>query len=130
MSAIKPIAITSLAEEAFVKLVRAITSGEFQPGQKLSESELARRLGIRRGPLAVALRDRGGRAPAGPKAPRIGARAQARHRSWPVARSARPARRTAGDAHTAARRERDRFRSGRDRKSTRLNSSHTDISRM
>ena len=55
MSAIKPIAITSLAEEAFGKLVQAITSGEFQPGQKLSESELARRLGISRGPLREAL---------------------------------------------------------------------------
>jgi len=55
MSAIKPIAITSLAEGAFGKLVQAITSGEFQPGQKLSESELARRLGISRGPLREAL---------------------------------------------------------------------------
>ena len=55
MSAIKPIAVTSLAEEAFGKLVQAITSGEFQPGQKLSESELARRLGISRGPLREAL---------------------------------------------------------------------------
>ena len=48
MSALKPIAITSLAEEAFGKLVQAITSGEFEPGQKFSESELARRLGISR----------------------------------------------------------------------------------
>ena len=55
MSALKPIAITSLAEEAFGKLVEAITSGEFAPGQKLSESELARRLGISRGPLREAL---------------------------------------------------------------------------
>jgi DNA-binding GntR family transcriptional regulator len=55
MSALKPIAITSLAEEAFGKLVQAITSGEFEPGQKLSESELARRLGISRGPLREAL---------------------------------------------------------------------------
>jgi DNA-binding GntR family transcriptional regulator len=55
MSALKPIAITSLAGEAFGKLVQAITSGEFSPGQKLSESELARRLGISRGPLREAL---------------------------------------------------------------------------
>ncbi len=55
MSALKPIAITSLAEEAFGTLIQAITSGEFEPGQKLSESELARRLGISRGPLREAL---------------------------------------------------------------------------
>jgi DNA-binding GntR family transcriptional regulator len=55
MSALKPIAITSLAEEAFSKLVQSITSGEFEPGQKLSEAELARRLGISRGPLREAL---------------------------------------------------------------------------
>ena len=37
------------------KLVQAITSGEFQPGQKLSEAQLARQLGISRGPLREAL---------------------------------------------------------------------------
>jgi DNA-binding GntR family transcriptional regulator len=55
MSVLKPIAITSLAGEAFGKLVQAITSGEFEPGQKLSESALARQLGISRGPLREAL---------------------------------------------------------------------------
>lgn len=55
MSALRPIAITSLAEEAFGKLVQAITSGEFEPGQKLSEAALARQLGISRGPLREAL---------------------------------------------------------------------------
>lgn len=55
MSVLHPIAGTSLANEAFTKLVEAITSGEFEPGQKLSESELARQLGISRGPLREAL---------------------------------------------------------------------------
>jgi len=55
MSALKPIAVTSVAEETFGKLVKAITSGEFAPGQKLSESQLARQLGISRGPLREAL---------------------------------------------------------------------------
>jgi DNA-binding GntR family transcriptional regulator len=55
MSVLRPIAITSLAEETFGKLVQAITSGEFEPGQRLSESELARQLGISRGPLREAL---------------------------------------------------------------------------
>src|SRR5262245_1557096 len=55
MSALKPIAVTSVAEEAFGKLVKAITSGEFEPGQKLSEYLLARQLGISRGPLREAL---------------------------------------------------------------------------
>ncbi len=55
MSALKPIAITSLAGEAFGKLIQAITSGEFEPGQKLSEAALARQLGISRGPLREAL---------------------------------------------------------------------------
>jgi DNA-binding GntR family transcriptional regulator len=72
MSALRPIAITSLAEEAFGKLVQAITSGEFQPGQKLSESELARQLGISRGPLREALGRLEGRLVM--RTPRIGVR--------------------------------------------------------
>lgn len=55
MSALKPIAIGSLANEAFEKIVQAITIGELQPGQKLSEASLARQLGISRGPLREAL---------------------------------------------------------------------------
>jgi DNA-binding GntR family transcriptional regulator len=55
MSALHPIAGTSLASEAFTKIVEAITSGEFEPGEKLSEAELARQLGISRGPLREAL---------------------------------------------------------------------------
>ena len=52
---LRPISGTSLVSEAFDKLVEAITTGEFEPGQKLSESELARQLGISRGPLREAL---------------------------------------------------------------------------
>jgi DNA-binding GntR family transcriptional regulator len=55
MSVISPIAISSLADEAFHKLVEAITMGEFQPGERLSEAMLARQLGISRGPLREAL---------------------------------------------------------------------------
>ena len=52
---IRTIEATSLTTTIFNQLVEAITSGEFVPGQKLSESELARRLGISRGPLREAL---------------------------------------------------------------------------
>src|SRR5262249_6142059 len=72
MTAIQAIAITSLAEEAFGKLVQAITSGEFKPGQKLSESQLARQLGISRGPLREALGRLEGRLVM--RTPRIGVR--------------------------------------------------------
>jgi DNA-binding GntR family transcriptional regulator len=55
MSNMQPIVSTSLSAEAFDKVVEAITSGEFDPGQRLSEAELARNLGISRGPLREAL---------------------------------------------------------------------------
>lgn len=55
MSKIQPIIAASLSSEAFDKVVEAITSGEFDPGQRLSEAELARNLGISRGPLREAL---------------------------------------------------------------------------
>ena len=55
MSAMRPIVTASLSSEAFDKVVEAISSGEFNPGQRLSESELARKLGISRGPLREAL---------------------------------------------------------------------------
>lgn len=51
----KPINIRSLANEALDRVVEAITSGEFEPGEKLSESQLARQLGISRGPVREAL---------------------------------------------------------------------------
>jgi len=67
-----PISGTSLANEAFGKLVEAITSGEFEPGQRLSEAELARQLGISRGPLREALGRLEGRLVM--RTPRIGVR--------------------------------------------------------
>jgi DNA-binding GntR family transcriptional regulator len=61
MSVLKPIASASLAEIAFSKLVEAISAGEFEPGQRLSEADLARRFGISRGPLREALQRLEGR---------------------------------------------------------------------
>jgi DNA-binding GntR family transcriptional regulator len=55
MSVLRPISVSSLADEAFQKIVEAITTGEFQPGERLSEALLARQLGISRGPLREAL---------------------------------------------------------------------------
>lgn len=54
-SALDRIAVSSIANEAFHKLTQAIVSGEFAPGQRLSEAELARRFGISRGPIREAL---------------------------------------------------------------------------
>ncbi len=50
-----PIQAASLADGALSKIVEAITAGEFEPGARLSEVELARQLGISRGPLREAL---------------------------------------------------------------------------
>jgi DNA-binding GntR family transcriptional regulator len=69
---VTPIASTSLAREAFGKVIEAITSGEFEPGQKLSESQLARQLGISRGPLREALGQLEGRLVR--RTPRLGVR--------------------------------------------------------
>jgi DNA-binding GntR family transcriptional regulator len=55
MNALEPISSTSLSNEAFRKIVEAITSGVFKPGEKLSEADLARQFGISRGPLREAL---------------------------------------------------------------------------
>lgn len=55
MTVLRPISISSLADEAFHKIVEAITTGEFHPGERLSEALLARQLGISRGPLREAL---------------------------------------------------------------------------
>ena len=54
-SALRPIEAISLTDEAFERLVQAITTGEYGPGQKLSEPELAAKLGISRVPLREAL---------------------------------------------------------------------------
>lgn len=69
---VTPIHSTSLAAEAFDKVVDAITSGEFEPGQKLSEADLARQLGISRGPIREALQRLEGRLVN--RTPRIGVR--------------------------------------------------------
>lgn len=72
MTAIQPIVGASLSSEAFDKVVGAITSGEFEPGARLSEADLARRLGISRGPLREALGRLEGRLVT--RTPRIGVR--------------------------------------------------------
>lgn len=69
---VTPISSTSLAAEAFGRVIEAITSGEFEPGQKLSESQLARQLGISRGPLREALGQLEGRLVR--RTPRLGVR--------------------------------------------------------
>lgn len=55
MSYLETIAVSSIANEAFNKLTQAIVAGEFAPGERLSEAELARRFGISRGPIREAL---------------------------------------------------------------------------
>ncbi|MBZ8131959.1 GntR family transcriptional regulator [Afifella sp. IM 167] len=63
---------TSLASEAFDRVVAAITSGEFEPGEKLSEADLARRLNVSRGPVREALQRLEGRLVS--RVPHIGVR--------------------------------------------------------
>jgi DNA-binding GntR family transcriptional regulator len=72
VSVLKPISITSLVDEALAKIVSAITSGEFEPGQRISEAQLARSLGISRAPLREALGRLEGSLVA--KTPRVGVR--------------------------------------------------------
>ena len=67
---VEPIRSNSLAAEAFERVTAAITSGEFEPGQKLSEVELARQLGISRGPVREALNQLEGRLVT--RTPRVG----------------------------------------------------------
>nr|PZN73339.1 MAG: GntR family transcriptional regulator [Pseudomonadota bacterium] len=69
---LKPIKVASLASEAFDRVVDAITSGEFEPGEKISESRLARELGISRGPIREALQRLEGRLVV--RTPRLGVR--------------------------------------------------------
>lgn len=68
----EPIEARSLASEVFDRVVAAITSGEFEPGEKLSESLLARQLGISRGPVREALNQLEGRLVQ--RSPRLGVR--------------------------------------------------------
>ncbi len=72
MQPFAPLSSTSLANEAFQKIVEAITSGAFRPGEKLSEAELARQFGISRGPLREALGRLEGRLVT--RTPRLGVR--------------------------------------------------------
>ena len=55
MSSLRPIESSSVSDTAFEQLVEAITSGEYAPGEKLSETDLASRLCISRIPLREAL---------------------------------------------------------------------------
>lgn len=52
---LRPIVATNLATLALERLEKAILEGDLKPGQRLSETELARRFGISRGPLREAL---------------------------------------------------------------------------
>ena len=72
MSSLHPIAVSSLSDEAFSKIVQAITAGEIAPGERISEAKLARQLGISRGPLREALGRLEGRLVE--RKPRIGVR--------------------------------------------------------
>jgi len=72
MSAITPIVHQTLSSEALDRVVEAITSGEFKLGQRISEAEMARKLGISRGPLREALGRLEGRLVN--RTPRIGVR--------------------------------------------------------
>ena len=45
----------SLADQAFQKLVEAISRGDFEPGQAVKELQIAKQLGISRGPLREAM---------------------------------------------------------------------------
>ena len=69
---LRPISISSLVDGALAKIIDAITSGEFRPGAKISEADLARRLGISRGPLREALGRLEGRLVT--RTPRVGVR--------------------------------------------------------
>jgi len=46
---------STIAGEALSKIIEAIVTGEFKPGERISEAEIARQLGISRGPLREAL---------------------------------------------------------------------------
>lgn len=51
----RPLVAANLATLALERLEKAILEGDLKPGQRLSESDLARRFGISRGPLREAL---------------------------------------------------------------------------
>jgi DNA-binding GntR family transcriptional regulator len=72
MSVLDPIAVSTIANEAFRKVTQAIVAGEFAPGEKLSEAELARRFGVSRGPIREALGRLEGKLVS--RSPRVGVR--------------------------------------------------------
>lgn len=51
----RPLVATNLVSLALERLERAILEGDLKPGQRLSETDLARRFGISRGPLREAI---------------------------------------------------------------------------
>ena len=56
MPVLEPITHPStIAGEALSKIIEAIVTGEFKPGERIPEAEIARQLGISRGPLREAL---------------------------------------------------------------------------
>jgi DNA-binding GntR family transcriptional regulator len=54
MTLTKPIAIQSLVDQAFNKIIEAMIKGEIAPGSHLREDVIAQQLGISRGPLREA----------------------------------------------------------------------------
>jgi DNA-binding GntR family transcriptional regulator len=55
------IAVKSLADHVFERLLEAIVQGSIKPGDRLSETLIAKRLGVSRGPLREAIRRLEGR---------------------------------------------------------------------
>ena len=51
----QPLVSANLSSLAFERLEQAIMSGELKPGERLSETTLAKRYGISRGPLREAI---------------------------------------------------------------------------
>ncbi|MCB5909195.1 GntR family transcriptional regulator [Streptomyces pinistramenti] len=55
MTALEPVPRRLLRDRAYDALLEAIVSGELSPGQKLSDAQLAERLGLSRAPVRQAL---------------------------------------------------------------------------
>ena len=55
------IAVKSLADHVFERLLEAIVKGDIKPGDRLSETLIAKQLGVSRGPLREAIRRLEGR---------------------------------------------------------------------
>ena len=73
MALSSPLEIRTLADQAFDQIVTAIVRGDLAPGERLSESSLAKTFGISRGPLREAIRRLEGRKLV-QRTPHIGAR--------------------------------------------------------